>query len=538
MTEGHEVTSTTGAVAAGPPEAARVGARILEQGGNAFDAAVATSMACCMLQPQSTGVGGYVLCAVILEGATGKVWSIDANSISPKAAHEHMYTILPTRTRGGINENEYNCSVKDNANVHGSLAIGPPGMMAGMGTIWEKWGKLKWSDVVAPSLKLLEDGFPFGSTAGAIKNQQKVIRKFEATEKHLMPEGRVPTADDIWHRRDMEKTLARVSEAGWQDFYTGEIGHKIVDHVQATGGILTMEDMATFKPGVTEPYTTTYREASVHGAILPNGGLSSLQLLNMWECFDPLPEDTVEYWHQFAELLKLVWRDRLLYLADPNHVDVPIERLLSKNYAAGRVETLRQFPNAVDQLVPPPMGDSNDGTLHVSSADAEGNVASVTISQGGAFGSLVTVPDTGIILGHGMCRLDPRLGRKNSVASRKRPLNNTVPLIIQLPDRDVAIGMPGGRRIISVNARAAQKIVDYSATSFEAVSGPRMHVQTHEPVSVTRTLPDDIVNGLIEMGHKITSVNSLGGGIHCAEFLKAEGTVRAGGNTWSAGSSS
>ncbi len=98
MTEGQEVASNTGAVAAGPPEAARVGARILEQGGNAFDAAVATSMACCMLQPQSTGVGGYVLCAVILEGTTGKVWSIDANSISPKAAHEHMYTILPTRT--------------------------------------------------------------------------------------------------------------------------------------------------------------------------------------------------------------------------------------------------------------------------------------------------------------------------------------------------------------------------------------------------------------------------------------------------------
>ena len=130
MTEGHEVTSKTGAVAASPPEAARVGAKILEQGGNAFDATVATSMACCMLQPQSTGVGGYVLCAVVKEGATGKVWSVDANSISPKAAHEHMYTILPERISGGINGNEYNCSVKDNANVHGSLAIGPPGMMA------------------------------------------------------------------------------------------------------------------------------------------------------------------------------------------------------------------------------------------------------------------------------------------------------------------------------------------------------------------------------------------------------------------------
>ncbi|HCR16876.1 MAG TPA: hypothetical protein DIU35_05280 [Candidatus Latescibacteria bacterium] len=535
MTEDYEVTSSVGAVAAGPPEAARVGARILEQGGNAFDAAVAASMACCMLQPQSTGVGGYVLCAVVLEGATGNVWTIDSNSIAPRAAHENMYTILPTGTIDGINENEYDCNVKDNANVHGSLAIGPPGMMAGMGTIWERWGQLKWSEVVAPSLKLLEDGFPFGSTAASIKHLEGVIRKFEATEKHLIPEGRLPDPDDIWHRRDMEKTLARVAEAGWQDFYTGEIGRKIVDHVQATGGILTAEDMSEFKPRVTEPYSTTYRGAEVHSAILPNGGLSSLQILNMWECLDPIPDDTVTYWHQFAEILKLAWRDRLLHLGDPEHVDVPVERLLSKAYAAGRMETILQFPDSVDQLVPPHMGDSNDGTLHVSSADSGGNVVSVTISQGGAFGSLVTVPDTGVILGHGMCRLDPRPGRKNSVASGKRPLNNTVPLILRLPDRDVAAGMPGGRRIIAVNARVAQKIIDFGATSLEAVSGPRMHMQTNEPVSVTNELPDEIKDGLIEMGHEITTVGGLGGGIHCAEYLKADDTVRAGGNTWSAG---
>ena len=535
MNEGHEVTSPAGAVAAGPPEAARVGARILEQGGNAFDAAVAASMACCMLQPQSTGVGGYVLCAVVLEGATGKVWSVDANSIAPMAAHEKMYEILQTRAISGINENEYDCNVKDNANVHGSLAIGPPGMMAGMGTIWEKWGKLDWPSVVAPSLKLLEEGFPFGSTATSIQNLAPVIRTFEATEKHLMPEDRLPEPEDIWHRRDMEKTLERVAQAGWQDFYVGEIGKKIVDHVQATGGILTMEDMAAFKPRITEPYSTMYRDANVHAAILPNGGLSSLQILNMWECFDPVAEDTVTYWHRFAEILKMVWRDRLLHLGDPAHVDVPVERLLSKEYAAGRMETLLQFPESVDRLAPEPGGDGNDGTLHVSSADAEGNVASVTISQGGAFGSLVTVPDTGVILGHGMCRLDPRPGRKNSVAAGKRPLNNTVPLILQLPDRDVAAGMPGGRRIIAVNARVAQKIVDFGATSFEAVDGPRMHVQTNEPVSVTHALSPEIKEGLTAMGHEVTSVEALGGGIHCAEYLKSDGTVRAGGNTWSAG---
>ena len=536
MVEGKEVLSTRGAVAAGPEEAARVGAGVLDRGGNAMDAAAATSLACCMLQPQSTGVMGYVLCALVLDGRTGKVWSLDANSIAPASASETMYDVI--RMHGGpkgINENEYLCSVRDNANVHGPQAVGPPGMMAGMGVLWERWGRLKWSDIVTPTLALLENGFPFGSTAAAIRNLEPVIRRFPATEKHLMPQGRLPAADDVWHRQDMEKSLTRACEAGWRDFYDGEIGRKIANHVGSTGGALTREDMANYEPRVTAPYETMYRDASVYAAILPNGGLTALQVLNMLECFEPETDDTVTYWHRLAEVLKLAWRDRLLYMGDPDHVDVEIQRLLSKDYAVGRVESMRQFPEFVDRRSPGPEGDSMAGTLHVSTADAEGNVASVTISQGGAFGSLVTVPGTGLILGHGMCRLDPRPGRKNSVASRKRPLNNTAPLLIRLPDRDVATGLPGGRRLVSVNSRIVQKIVDFGASSFEAVSGPRMHVQMEEPIMVTRSLDDAIQDGLLEMGHELNVVGGVAGGAHCAEYLKPEGTVRAGGNTWAAG---
>ena len=155
------------------------------------------------------------------------------------------------------------------------------------------------------------------------------------------------------------------------------------------------------------------------------------------------------------------WRDRLRYLADPDFVDVPVERLLSKDYAAGRVETIRQFPEHVDKLVPEFTVESPHGTLHVSAADADGNLVSVTISHGGAFGSCVTVPGTGIILGHGMCRLDPRPGYANSIASRKRPLNNVAPMVLRMPKRDVATGLPGGRRIISVNAQVSQRVMDY-----------------------------------------------------------------------------
>ena len=536
MVEGKEVVSQKGAVAAGPEEAARVGARVLEQGGNAMDAAAAASMACCMLQCQSTGVGGYVCCAMVLEGTSGRVWSLDANSIAPAAAHERMFEVLPARDGPGrINEPEYDCSVRDDANVFGPLSVGPPGMMAGMGTLWERWGRLGWPDIVTPSLNLLADGFLYGSTAGSIGNLEAVIRRFEATAKHLMPEGRVPKPGDVWHRRDMEKTLERIASAGWRDFYKGEIGRKIADYIQSAGGVMTREDMAAYAPRVTEPYRVSYREADVYASILPNGGLTVLQILNMMACSDPVPADTVAYWHRLAEVLKLAWRDRLRYLADPGFVDVPVERLLSREYAAGRVETMRQFPDFVDGLEPAGADASPYGTLHVSAADAEGNLAAVTISQGGAFGSCVTVPGTGVILGHGMCRLDPRPGRANSVAAGKRPLNNTAPTILRMPDRDVAAGLPGGRRLVSVSAQMAQRMVDDGATSYEAASAPRMHVQTHEPVMVTNTVEASIVEGLREMGHRVNQVAGVAGAAHCAEVLKENGTVRAGGGTWAAG---
>jgi gamma-glutamyltranspeptidase / glutathione hydrolase len=535
MVEGKEVVSAVGAVSAGPEESARIGARILEQGGNAMDAAAAACMACCMLRPHATGVGGYVSCGLVLEGATGQTWSLDGNSVSPAAAHEQMYKVGPVRKgHTGINENEYDCSVEDDANVWGPLAIGPPGMMAGMGTLWERWGRLKWADIVKPSLDLLSDGFPFDVVATSVKTHEAVVRKYEATARHLMPEGRLPEPEDIWHRKDMEKTLARVSEAGWRDFYDGEIGWMIADAVLEAGGVMTREDMATYQPRVTRPYGITYRNAEVFASILPNGGLSALQALQMMDFFEPAPQDSLLFWHRWTEVLKRVWRDRLLYLGDPDYVDVPVDLLLSRDYAAGRVESIRQFPDHVDRLVPPQAGGGEDGTMHVSASDVDGNVASMTISQGGAFGSLFVAEATGVILGHGMCRLDPRPGRKNSVASGKRPLNNTAPLMVRLPDRDVGMGLPGGRRLVNANAQMAQRVVDYGATSYEAASAPRLHVQTHEPLLIMPSAGDAVIEGLREMGHEVET-GGVAGAAHHAEYLKAGGKARAGGLSWAAG---
>lgn len=536
MVEGKQVTSGVGAVAAYPEEAARIGAKVLEAGGNAMDAAAAAGLACCMLAPQKNGVGGYVLAAVVLEGKTGKVWSLDANATAPAAAGEDIYEILPAGPRRGVNENEYNCSVVDNANVYGPLAVAVPGQLAGMGTLSERWGRLKWDQIVAPSQALLADGFAYGGElAGDIAAMEPVWRKYEPTAAHLMPEGRLPRADDIWHRPDMEGTLARLAAVGWRDFYDGQLGRQIADFVGDSGGILTRADMAGYAPRLTAPYGVTYRGAPVWGPVLANGSLSSLQALHMLDCLPPGAPGDPQYWHRLAEVLKRVWRDRLLYLGDPDFVDVPVQRLLSPEYAAGRVEDIRQFPDEVDGRGWGLSSRSLDETLHVSTADAEGNVVAATLTQGGNFGSCLTVPGTGIILGHGMCRLDPRPGGPNAVAGGKRPLNNVAPMIACLPGRDVATGLPGGRRIVSVGTQLVQRIVDWDATALQAAIGARLHVGIQEPLELLDTLSVDVVEALRLQGHAVEVAKRIGGYAHNAEFLRDQKRVRAGGNGWAAG---
>jgi gamma-glutamyltranspeptidase/glutathione hydrolase len=535
MIEGTEVVVSSGAVASEPEDAVRAGARILEAGGNAMDAAAAVALACGLLQPELCGVGGYVLAGVILEGASGRLWSLDANSVAPAAAHERMYDVSPLHgPPAGLNAIEYKCAVRDDANVFGPLAAGVPGQLGGIGMLWERWGKLKWPQIVEPSQHLIAAGIPYRNTARSVASSEALIRKFEPTAQVFLPNGTLPSPDDRYHPRDLAKTLERLASAGWRDFYEGEIGRKIGAYIKGAGGILTPADMAAFQPRVTEPYSTSYRQARVYSAILANGGISCLQALNMLECLAPLPDSEVGYWHRMAEVLKLVWRDRLRYVGDPDLARVPVERLLSKEYAAGRVETIRQFPGFVDSIPGPSANDS--GTTHISAGDRHGNLVAITVSHGGLFGSCVTVPGTGVLLGHGMCRFDPHPGLPNSVAGRKRPLNNVCPTIVVLPDRRVALGLRGGRRIVIVATQLISRIVDHGTAARAAAIAPRIHSDGHEPVELNQAADQKIAAGMRALGHTIKPMPTVGGWAHLVELL-SDGKIRAGGGVWSAGTS-
>ncbi len=534
MIEGREIVCERGAATAEPEAAARIGAEIFAAGGNAMDAAAAACLASCVLEPEAADIGGYVLCAVVLEGASGRVWSVDANAVSPAAANERMFETsqLDAPATIGINAIEYGVQVKGDANLYGPLAVAVPGVMGGIGALWERCGKLRWEQVVEPSLRALAEGFPYRTTAQAIRTKQEVIERFPETARHLMPERRLPAPDDKWHRRDLEKTLARLARAGWRDFYEGDLGRVIADFLRSGGGLVSRTDMASFRPRVTEPYRATYRGVALHSATLPNGGISVLQILNMLELFDAIGDDDPRWWHRFAEVLKLAWRDRLRYLGDPDFANVPLEYFLEKARAAERAAPLLAKPDAVDtqQWLSTEL---DGGTAQISTADADGNLVAVTISHGGLFGSCLTVPGTGVILGHGMCRFDPRPGRPNSIGPRKRPLNNVAPTILRLPDRDIATGLRGGRKIISVCAQLCARFVDFAAGPLAAATAPRLHVETQEPLEVLETLDGRIVDALAAMGHTIKRSAEVAVHAHTAECSR--GGVRAGGNIWAAG---
>lgn len=481
MIEGNEILAAKGVVATGPAEAARVGARLFDRGGNAFDAAAAACLACAMLEPQAVDLGGYVAAGVVLEGKSGRLWSIDANSVAPMAAREDMFEVLPLEPgKRGINEIEYGCSVRDDANIYGPRAVGVPGFVAGVGVLWERWGQLAWGEVLAGAREIGEHGLDDSQVRDAIETKREPLASFGAA----------------WHRPDLAHTLARLAAAGWRDFYDGEIGRSIADFVAGQGGALTRADMAAFTPRVTEPLAGRYRDAHVYTAIDPNGGFSVLEVLEQLGAAAPRPRDTVEYWDALAKALQQMWR----------------QRLDTTGTAAGR-----------------------HGTIHVAAADHEGNLVSMTISQGGLFGSCLAVPGTGVILGHGMCRFDPHPELPNSPGPGKRPLNNVCPLIVRLPDRDVAIGARGGRRIVSVCPQFVQRIVDDGASAFAAVRAPRMHILTNQPLEISIDFDPLLRDQLAALGHHIVVSNEVAGAAHGAEILRTDGRLRAGGNTWAAG---
>jgi gamma-glutamyltranspeptidase/glutathione hydrolase len=489
------------------PATAEAGLEMLAAGGNAIDAAVAAAFTEGVVEPAHNSVAGYGGAAVVYLAAEGRVAAVDFNTQAPAAAAEDTFEVQPHPT------NVFR--VKDALHRKGALSVGVPGVVAGLEELHRSWGTLPITTVLAPAIRAARDGFVCNRLT--VKNLREHFDAFQegfpGTAELLTVDGRLPEDGETVTNPELAGTLEGLAAVGLRDFYEGETAVRIVSHLQRHGGILTLEDMAAYSARHVSPTTTFYRGRELFTPPVGCGGVTSFQILHVLDGLgiDNVDPGTPEFFHVYGEALKACWRRRLHSLGDPVFTGVPETAELEMHLiAALRAEAKRGIDNPKPgaPFAPDPFG----CTSHLCAADAAGNVVSLTQTHGGSFGSYVSVPGTGLILGHGMARFDPRPGWPNSIAPGKRPLHNMAPMLALREGRPVAAyGTPGGRTIVNNQAFFSLCLFAYQKSPEETLALPRLHCEEAEPFKLEERTPESVRDAVVAQGHNVEIVERNGG---------------------------
>ena len=510
----------TGVVSAGRAEASQIGRDILAQGGNAIDAAVAVAFAMGVCEPNANGIGGGGF-MMIRDGKTGKCVFLDFRENAPAAATPAMYTPKEPGSNFDVNL----------GNVYGGKAVAVPGEVAGLLYALEHYGTMTPKQVISPAADLAREGFVVTPLLNAdMEEHAPQLKQYGDGWKIYLQDGEAYPVGSTLRNPDLANTLDKIAEGGKDAFYKGEIADKIIAQVQKDGGVLTHADLEGFTVRVLEPVRGTYRGYELISSPPPSsGGTHVLQILNVLENFDisALEVNSVEYLHLFSEVFKLCYADRAAYMGDPNFVQVPLNGLLSKDYAkelAARVDLSRAQPPAPGD----PWKHESMSTTHFSIADKDGNLVAVTRTINHFFGSCVVPEGTGFLLNDEMedFTLDPN--SKNAVAGGKVPLSCMSPTFILKDGKPFAVlGSPGGIRIISSVVQVISKMIDHGMTLEEAVGSPRIgDDQTDLMIYESRIAPE-VIEKLKEMGHPVKAYddwNRIMGSVNGCVILP-DGTI-------------
>lgn len=505
------------------PRTTEAGFNMLLAGGNAVDAAVAAAFAEGVVEPSQNGIAGYGGCVLIYRRETNDVVAIDYNSVAPVAASDDMFTIeeapdVPAGYR-----------VPGRVNVHGPLSIGVPGVVAGLCLTLEEFGTLPLAEVLQPAINSARYGYaPNNSNCGGIAgNAERWKKEFPETARVFLKNARPPKRGEVLTNPDLARTLDAVAEGGHAAFYEGNVAKTIATHIQELGGCLTVQDLKNYRAIITEPYQIKYRDYTIYTSPLGAGGLTTLQMLRLVERFNVATMSITERFHLFAEAMKICWFERLSRFGDPNFVDIDITHELSDELNEKLSEKLNaglDNPQPGQVVYHEPM----HCTSHISTADAEGNMVSLTQTHGGGFGSMVTVPGTGLLFGHGVGRFDPRPGLANSIAPMKRPLHNMGPCLAIKDGMPFATyGIPGGRTIPNNQLNISVGLMDLQYTAQASLDSPRFHSDGAEPIQIESRAGEDVLEGLRKLGHRITASGGIGGPGHAIR-LSEDGTSQDG----------
>jgi gamma-glutamyltranspeptidase/glutathione hydrolase len=513
----REVIASRAVVASNHPLASAAGIEMLTRGGNAVDAAVATLFALSVVEPMMVspfGAGFFV----IRDGRSGALATIDNYATVPAAARPGMYEPVPGsldyETVGLVNDVGY-------------LAVATPGALKGWAHAAARYGRLPWARLVEPAIRHAADGFAASAyLVRMIEDAREHLARFPATAAVFLPGGSPPAVGQAIVRADYARTLRQIAEEGAETLYTGALGRAVAADMAANGGLITLDDLASYRVVEREPVRGAYRGHEIVSMAPPSsGGTHIVQLLNLLEGYPvgrgELAFGTPGYLHLFAEALKIAFADRRRYLADPETTPVPVGWLTSKEYAAERrrdIDLARARDHAAGEhaAVAAFLGGEGANTTHLTVMDDEGTIVSATQTLNSGFGAKVTVPGTGMLLDNCMVLMDPTPGRTNSIAPGKRILSSMSPTIVLRDGApSFALGTPGGKRIFAAVTQAILNVLDHSMTLQEAVEAPRAWTQG-AALELEAGFPDRdaLAAALRERGHQVEIVEKVAGGMN------------------------
>lgn len=491
-------------VVSGSPLASEVGRQVLEAGGNAVDAAVAVGFALAVVHPEAGNIGGGGFMVFRMKDGTNA--ALDYREAAPGRASHDMY----------LDRSGEPTALSDK----GHLAAGVPGAVAGMLEAHRRYGKLPLKAVLTPAIRLAGEGFVVDEyRSRSIDNYRAWLYTFPASRRYFLPDsGQAPAPGSRWIQADLARTLTAIRDHGADGFYKGWVADSIVAEMERGGGLISHADLASYRAEWREPLRISYRGYTIYS--MPpasSGGVTLGLMLNILEGYDQLPPfGSAALLHREAEAMRRAFTDRNTYLGDPAFVRMPLERLLSKEYAA----TLRQQIDPSQATPTPPFDPTlRDGnsTTHYSVVDAEGNAVSCTTTLNDSYGSAVAVSGAGFLLndemddfttapgkpnGYGLVQ-----GEANAIQPGKRMLSAMTPSVVL--DKEgkllMVVGTPGGPTIITQVYHVISNVIDHGMSLPDAVAAPRMHHQA---------LPDEVrlerngfqpgaIAGLEALGHAL-----------------------------------
>ena len=480
------------ALATASPYATQIGLDVMKRGGNAIDAAVAVAFALAVVQPQAGNIGGGGF-LIYYEASTQAVWTLDFREVAPAAATRDMFA-------GGRSSRD------------GALAVGVPGTVAGLTEMHDRFGRLKWKDLVAPAMRLADNGVNVSEDLRADAARAKAERKIEFVKSPFV-------------QKELAATLTRIAEKGRSDFYDGETAARIVEGQRAAGGIVSLRDLREYKAVWRAPIRIAFRDLDVYSIPPPSAaGLMLTEELNILAGFDlkATGYQTASTVHLIAEASRRAAIDRDRYLGDPTTSRTPYQDLFSPARAAqwrSSINPTRATPT-ITLTEPSATIAQSLHTTHFTIGDSDGNVAAITTTLGDTFGSGFVVPRCGFLLNDAMHDFATSDGSPNAIASGRRMASALAPTIILRHHQPyLALGSSGGAAIPNIVLQTLLNVVLFGKTLGEAVAAPRYDQQSL-PEDITYEFlktPDVVVNQLRAMGHGLRQHETIGD-VHALMF--------------------